>query len=117
MIEESVEPFTERMGDRKGDSAPNLAVQVRHPRLWPTPKASDGAFAFPRTSEHKGCGPLGSNSHQHWLEKRYLHAEVQQTEQATGQLNPQWVDWLIGFPTGWTGLEQPETQLSLKSPN
>ena len=40
MIEESVERFTERMGDRKGNSAPNLAVQVKHPTLWPTPHAN-----------------------------------------------------------------------------
>ena len=22
-----------------------------------------------------------------------------------GQLNPQWVEWVMGFPTGWTGLK------------
>jgi hypothetical protein len=27
-----------------------------------------------------------------------------------GQLNPTWVEWLMGFPTGWTDLERSETE-------
>lgn len=27
-----------------------------------------------------------------------------------GQLNPQWVEWLMGFPIGWTDLQHLETQ-------
>ncbi len=27
----------------------------------------------------------------------------------TGQLNPTWVEWLMGFPAGWTDLEPSET--------
>jgi hypothetical protein len=117
------------LSEKSGDG---LATAVK---LWPTPHAncSTGAsntqqggvnlqtavkmWPTPRASEHKGCGPLGSPSHQHWLEKHYLHAHVQEKEQATGQLNPQWVDWLMGFPTEWTASEQPGTQLSLKSLN
>ena len=26
-----------------------------------------------------------------------------------GQLNPQWVEWLMGFPVGWTDCEVSET--------
>lgn len=33
---------------------------------WPTP----------RHSEYKGCGPIGSKSYQHFLEKKYLTAQV-----------------------------------------
>jgi hypothetical protein len=63
-------------------------------RSWPTPRAS----------EYKGVGPLNSKSHQHMLEKRYLCAVVQDKEQKTGKLNPQWVEWLMGFPVGHTDL-------------
>jgi hypothetical protein len=28
----------------------------------------------------------------------------------TGQLNPTWVEWLMGFPTGWTDCEHSETE-------
>ena len=27
-----------------------------------------------------------------------------------GQLNPEWVEWLMGFPIGWTDLNASETQ-------
>jgi hypothetical protein len=27
-------------------------------------------------------------------------------EGITGQLNPQWVEWLMGLPIGWTDLER-----------
>jgi hypothetical protein len=29
---------------------------------------------------------------------------------AGGQLNPMWVEWLMGFPLGWTDLRDSETQ-------
>jgi hypothetical protein len=35
----------------------------------------------------------------------------------TGALNPPWVEWLMGFPLGWTALEPSATPLSPKSPN
>lgn len=28
---------------------------------------------------------------------------------ASGQLNPQWVEWLMGYPDGWTDLEPSAT--------
>lgn len=34
-----------------------------------------------------------------------------------GQLNPTWVEWLMGFPLGWTDLEPSETLLSPRSRN
>jgi DNA (cytosine-5)-methyltransferase 1 len=30
-----------------------------------------------------------------------------------GQLNPTWVEWLMGFPLGWTDLKASVTPLSL----
>ena len=32
-----------------------------------------------------------------------------------GALNPTWVEWLMGFPLGWTALERSETPSSRKS--
>ena len=66
--------------------------------IWPTPRAS----------EWKGTGPLGSKSHNHRLEKGYLDATVQEEEQATGKLSPLWVEWLMGFPPGWTDISEEE---------
>jgi len=44
MIEENVEKFVERMGDRKNTTCPNLAVQV-NPAFWPTPRSNEGTGA------------------------------------------------------------------------
>jgi len=39
------------------------------------------------------------------------------SETLGGKLNPQWVEWLMGFPVGWTDLEDSETQSCHKSQN
>ena len=99
---------TPRTADWKGATKPSPTTKRRveegianlpealqeHRRTWPTPRAS----------EWKGTGPLGSKSHGHRLKKKYLDATVQEAEQITGQLNPTWVEWLMGFPSGWTDL-------------
>jgi hypothetical protein len=54
----------------------------------------------PRLSDHKGSGKLGSKSQVHMENRSYLCATVA-TEQS-GQLNPDWVEALQGFPIGWT---------------
>jgi len=38
------------------------------------------------------------------------HAVGLSNPKATGQLNPTWVEWLMGFPTGYTELNPSETQ-------
>lgn len=64
-------------------------------RRWPTPRAS----------EWKGTGPIGSASHEHRLLRGYLDATVQEVEGRSGKLNPAWIEWLMGFPIGWTEFE------------
>ena len=87
-----------------------------HPPLAPLTKGTAfGLWPTPRASEWKGVGPLGSKSHQYRLKKGYLDATVQEREQATGPLNPTWVEWLMGFPLGHTDLGHWVTPLSRKS--
>ena len=64
-------------------------------KMWPTPRAS----------EWKDTGPVGSKSHAHMDKRDYLCAKVKDVNQPTGQLNPAWVEWLMGFPSGFTDLE------------
>tara|TARA_B110000211_G_C13990717_1_gene513865 strand:- start:469 stop:1161 length:693 start_codon:yes stop_codon:yes gene_type:complete len=66
---------------------------------WPTPRAS----------EYKDCGRVGSKSHTHMMNKRYLCAQVKRADMPLGMLNPTWVEWLMGVPTGWTELGCWET--------
>ena len=58
----------------------------------------------PRHSEWKGTGPLGSKSHIYRLERWYLDAVMQEVEWGTGKLNPDYLDWLMGNPIGWSAL-------------
>ena len=76
----------------------NLREQVNPEtmRLWPTVRAS----------EYKDTGPVGSKSHQHMKNRNYLCAQVKEESQPTGMLNPTWVEWLMGYPTGWTELKR-----------
>ena len=61
--------------------------------LWPTPRASEG---------EKGVGPLGSASHDHHVAHGYLNATIQEATKATGALNPEFSEWLMGVAPGWT---------------
>ena len=62
-------------------------------QMFPTPKATD----------YKGSGPAGSKSAEHDLKKGNLKGTVMYLEQGNGgQLNPDWVEWMMGFPLGWT---------------
>ena len=88
-----------------GDRTKRVATLVGQVRgMFPTPRARDG-----------NCGPPGSPSSIHNAEGDYLDGVVQETSQESGRLNPEWVEWLMGFPIGWTALEPSETQLSHRS--
>lgn len=57
---------------------------------YATPRASDGAKGGPNMSFSDGRKPLPA--------------------QVGGQLNPTWVEWLMGYPAEWTALEDWATQ-------
>ena len=67
---------------------------------WPTPRASD----------YKDCGPVGSKSHTHMDKKSYLCAKAKDPNMPHGKLNPEFVEWLMGVPTGLTELGSWGTQ-------
>jgi hypothetical protein len=74
---------------------PTLALMARK-NLWPTPTAitSSGGTAM--------CKWGGSGS------REKLRGMVS-PEELNGQLNPTWVEWLMGWPIGWTELKPLET--------
>jgi len=92
---------------------------------WPTPVASDWKNMDTATqmSLSKVVKIWGTPTTHIAKEKAYpaewerntmtLTAEVHQAEglpHSTGYLNPEWVEWLMGVPTGWTGLDSWETE-------
>jgi len=73
-----------------------LANQVN----WPTPAARDYKGAvLPETLSAKNRNPMTNTL-----------PDAVQHKSGRGQLNPEWVEWLMGLPTGWTGLGSWETE-------
>jgi hypothetical protein len=61
-------------------------------QMWPTPTVDDANNVNPKPNRFRG-----------------LVAAVNETSGNGGKLNPTWVEWLMGFPLGWTDLEDSET--------
>lgn len=97
--EKDIENLIARLGrtrkERGGGGAPNLGTMVK---LFPTPKKRDS----------KGTSSKRGPDH-----PRHLHNLDSVVEmgigQINGRLNPLWVEWLMGWPIGWTGLNALET--------
>ena len=74
----------------KGGGSRDLRQDVK---MWPTPTANEDAAGTPNG---KMQAMLGN------------HPDVRGTtpeEWQRGSLNPQWVEWLMGYPEGWTDLK------------
>ena len=105
--------LTPRASDFKGSASPQSAsgavrrqgrptnlpemVQLVSHRMWPTPT---------RHNAQETAAP-----------SEYLRNTPTLAAQAGGALNPTWVEWLMGFPLGWTDLKASATPSSPKSPN
>ena len=60
-------------------------------------------FRTPNQRDWKGM------SAKSWREREKGDKTPTLPDQIGGQLNPMWVEWLMGFPLGWTDLEDSET--------
>jgi hypothetical protein len=67
---------------------PNLETIVGQ-RMWPSPKARDWKDGKTEGTSNRQSPDLG---------KVVVHP-------TSGQLNPTWVEWLMGWPLGWTDLK------------
>ena len=75
------------------------AVECHEKKNWPTPT----------TRDYKDTGKMEELAKYSY--KKRLGCSVAETELESGQetppkripkLNPMWVEWLMGFPIGWT---------------
>jgi hypothetical protein len=67
----------------------SLAQMVKTPAAWPTPTKCDGSGGPGRSDKRTGCDNLRTA--------------------IGGSLNPPWVEWLMGWPLGWTDLKPSAT--------
>ena len=63
-------------------------------RMWRTPSA---AVTEPKSTVVKLTG------------RKPTDPQVGLADQVCGKLNPTWVEWLMGWPLGWTDLKPLET--------
>ena len=71
-------------------------------KMWPTPRASDGLRENMSMVTHMKVAQREDGGFQ------TLHSEIAKAEEVldlSGSLNPQWVEWLMGYPIGWTDLK------------
>ena len=92
-------------------------------RLWPTPCARDDHG--PRTGHTKGGSDLPSAART-WATPKANDAmqpgatpgksnarQPLTTQVGGGRLNPTWVEWLMGFPLGWTLVDDEPASAAL----
>ena len=73
------------------------AVNHMENKMWPTPAAHEGRLGYQRRD-------TGKKGTQKSLTTIVIDSQGGR-EKTTGQLNPQWVEWLMGYPIGWTDLK------------
>jgi len=89
---------------RGGGHGPNLATAVQM-RLIPTPTSSDDKRGD--RLAHCLANPKAGMD---------LSTFARNSSPIGGQLNPDWVEWLMGWPIGWTALEPLAMDKSHKWP-
>lgn len=80
---------------------------------WPTPRAADGM-------QHRSRKPEAVEKlmqSQGRSRPSRLEDEIALLPHSGGYLNPDWIEWLMGFPHRWTDLSHSETPSCPKSPN
>ena len=94
------------------------------PEMWPTPDAADsqgttggGQGKSLRTDVRMWPTPAASNA-KGSVKDRFMGSptyksnldEAVRENQHSGQLSADWVEWLMGYPDGWTNLKTPQEQ-------
>jgi hypothetical protein len=72
-------------------------------------EAGKPMFPTPTTSMHKGSSPAALTRKDGRDRSRDRLDHFLQSLEGSGSLNPKWVEWLMGFPTGHTDLQPSET--------
>jgi hypothetical protein len=101
-------------------------------KMWPTPNTSDAkrgpdardrpgsggpnlayaAYATPTARDWKSCraSPETHAKNSRPLSEQIGAMEGNGTQTQPTTLNPEWVEWLMGFPIGWTDCEDSATR-------
>jgi hypothetical protein len=108
---DSVIGMTARTSGRPIEKSTHLQTQVflAERKLLPTPNARDWKNATAKEWDN----PKNTRNLNRRIAKEYESSKKK--EERLGQLNPMWVEWLMGYPLGWTDLKASVTPLSLNA--
>jgi hypothetical protein len=87
--------FRDKRNARTAGKPLSWVVKHGNGKNWPTPNASD----------NRDRGNLNSPSVQRRMEIGKQVSLSMSVSEESGLLNPTWVEWLMGFPLGWTDLK------------
>jgi hypothetical protein len=96
--------YAQRIKDKGHQIMLPAAVKLRA-RNWPTPTARDW----------KDSGKAVVNSTRHLLPQAVAKSDKETWIKGGGALNPMWVEWLMGYPAGYTDLKDWAMLSSRKS--
>ena len=91
--------LTPTASDWKNMDTSNQQMLSKQVKMWPTPTAHLGK---------EGGYPAEYTRKTPSLTSAAMKSEMK--PHSSGYLNPDWVEWLMGVPTGWTGLDSWETE-------
>ncbi len=103
-------PLSLRSPERMKGRTPSPAEFVM---MWPTPRAKESGDYQYSAGNHDKPIPTLSGAVKLWTTPTAAdsvgtsggnNSRSPRTD-VGGQLNPTWVEWLMGFPTGWTDLD------------
>ena len=89
----------------------NYSLRSPEWRKGRTPSPAEFVMMWPTPTAGKLCGGAGARQKIKALETSGQITEEERRSMASrsgGQLNPTWVEWLMGFPIGWTDLKDSE---------
>jgi DNA (cytosine-5)-methyltransferase 1 len=105
----------------KTESGGYILRKLNKPHMTYGAKLSDAIlyeekkkFPTPQASDHRDRGNMSNPSVQRRVEIGKQISLSQSVDPTSGQLNPPWVEWLMGWPIGWTDLKPLGT---VKSPS
>jgi hypothetical protein len=124
---ETLEAWKKRAAEKKKEGI-NLQFALRHAaQMWPTPRASAAMSENIENIKKRDkdnsrleekVAKLWSTPVQddvHHRKQKYSQGGTALSTQAGGSLNPSWVEWLMGYPGGYTDLKHWEILSSRKS--
>ncbi len=112
-----------KRGERAYDKITGRLAQcglTQQVQMWPTPTTRDWKDGTAESCKNvPPNGLLGRVVHWPMMptptSSRRTGLQSHGVNVVTGSLNPTWVEWLMGYPLGWTDLKDSETPSSPKS--